>query len=57
MDSVCEEILLTFLIREFMATKALDFSLSDTFNTRHSCIHDNSVSEARDPGEGMGLGS
>lgn len=52
MDSVCEEILLTFLIREFMATKALDFSLSDTFNTKHSYIHGNSVSEARDPGRG-----
>lgn len=47
MDAVCEEILLTFLIREFMTTKALDFSLSDTFNIRHSYIH-NSVSEARD---------
>lgn len=40
MDAVCEEILLTLLIREFMATKALGFSLSDTFNTRHSYIHE-----------------
>lgn len=39
MDAVCEESLLTILIKEFVATKALDFSLSDTFNTRHSCIY------------------
>lgn len=39
MDAVCEEILLTLLIKEFVATKALDFSLSDTFNTRHSYIY------------------